>query len=90
MEYMEFDPDSNKVVIEIGGVAVDREKLSEKLSTDYDFLVDGKDASGGGASGGAGDQGSFKPLKEYSEEEARKLYAQNPAFRKYVSQTKGG
>ncbi len=84
MQYLKYDADSSQVVIEIGGIPVDRDKLAEKLSSEYDFLVDGKDASGGGASGGANSQGGFRPLKEYTEEEVREMYQSNPAFRDHI------
>ncbi len=89
-QYLKYDADTSQVVIEIGGIPVDREKLVEKLSSEYDFLVDGKDASGGGASGGAGSQGGFKPLKEYTEEEVRTLYKTNPAFQDHINKMQGG
>jgi hypothetical protein len=45
------------VQYEIGGVSVDRAKVLDHLRTSYPFLVDGSQASGGGAFGGGGGAG---------------------------------
>lgn len=42
------------VVFEVGGMAIEQDKLIENLKENYPFLVDGSGASGGGAAGGLG------------------------------------
>lgn len=46
------------VKFEVGGVEMPAEKLIEKMSEDYDFLVDGSQASGGGAPGSRNGSGA--------------------------------
>lgn len=48
----------NGVTFEIGGVEVSADKLIEKMTEDYDFLVDGSQASGGGAPGSRNGSGA--------------------------------
>lgn len=60
-KYAKFE-DGN-VVFEIGGVKMDKSKVAEHLKTEYPFLVDGSQASGGGA---AGDGGGAPKAKEVS------------------------
>lgn len=50
--YAKFE-DGN-VVYEIGGVRVDPAKVTEHLKSEFPFLVDGSQASGGGAAGDRG------------------------------------
>lgn len=59
--YAKFE-DGN-VVFEIGGVKMDQSKVAEHLKTEYPFLVDGSQASGGGA---VGDGGGAPKAKEIS------------------------
>ena len=47
-------PGDNGLTFEIGGVQVDRAKALDHLRASFPFLVDGSQASGGGATGGSG------------------------------------
>lgn len=70
------------VKFEIGGVPVERTKVIEHLKSQYPFLVDGNQSSGGGASGGNGGAGT-KKLSEMNDEERLALARENPeTFRK--------
>jgi septal ring factor EnvC (AmiA/AmiB activator) len=51
-QYAKFE--DGQIRYEIGGMKVDPQKVAEHLKTEYPFLVDGSQASGGGATG-AGD-----------------------------------
>ena len=44
--------EDGQISYEIGGMKVDRAKLTEHLKAEYPFLVDGSQATGGGATGG--------------------------------------
>lgn len=46
--------DNGEVIYEIGGVKVAPEKVAEHLKSEYPFLVDGPQSSGGGAAGDGG------------------------------------
>lgn len=74
MQFATFTEDG--VVFEIGGVKVDPDKVTEKLSTDYPFLIDGNQSSGGGANGGSG--GAGKKFSELSEKERVEIYQRSP------------
>lgn len=50
--YAKFE--DGKVVYEMGGMKVDEAKVMDHLKTEYTFLVDGSQASGGGAAGDGG------------------------------------
>jgi hypothetical protein len=60
LQFLRLDTASGAVLIENGGIPIEREKLAELLKTKYPFLVDGSGASGGGA-GGSKDK-SGQPL----------------------------
>ncbi len=78
----------NGVTFEIGGVAVDRAKVIETITSDYPFLVDGNQSSGGGASGGSGGAAT-KKLADMSEGERRDMADKDPnAFRQMVADAK--
>lgn len=65
------------VQFEIGGVAIEADKLAEKFKADYSFLVDGSGASGGGAAGNYG--GGAAPVKgkvDGNKDERAAYYAQ--------------
>lgn len=51
-KYAKFE--DGQIVYEIGGVKVDQSKVAEHLKSEYPFLVDGSQASGGGATGDGG------------------------------------
>lgn len=51
-KYAKFD--NGEISYEIGGVKVTPDKVAEHLKTEYPFLVDGSQASGGGAAGDGG------------------------------------
>ena len=53
-------PTDDGLQYEIGGVQVDRAKALDHLRASFPFLVDGSQASGGGATGGNGGAGSRK------------------------------
>lgn len=59
---------------EIGGVEVEKAKVIDHLRTTYPFLVDGNQASGGGATGGSG--GAAKKLSEMGDAERLELARQ--------------
>lgn len=67
------------VIFEVGGVEISREKLAEKLQTDYPFLVDGNQSSGGGALGGGKGGGATKSFSEYNGAELSAIRKQDPA-----------
>lgn len=50
--YAKFE--DGEIRYEIGGVKVDASKVADHLKTEYPFLVDGSQASGGGAAGDGG------------------------------------
>ena len=50
LPYVKYDGENIKY--EMGGVETTPEKLVETIKADYDFLIDGPQSSGGGASGG--------------------------------------
>lgn len=54
--------DNGEIVYEIGGVRVDSDKLTAHLKTEYPFLADGSQASGGGAAGDGGGAPSGKQV----------------------------
>ena len=58
--YAKFE--DGKISYEIGGVKVDEAKVAEHLKTEYPFLVDGSQASGGGAPGSDGGGASTKTI----------------------------
>lgn len=51
-KYAKFE--DGQITYEIGGVKVDSNKVAEHLKSEYPFLVDGSQASGGGAAGDGG------------------------------------
>lgn len=51
-KYAKFE--DGQITYEIGGVKVDSAKVAEHLKSEYPFLVDGSQASGGGAAGDGG------------------------------------
>jgi hypothetical protein len=74
-EHAKFGEDG--VYYEMGGVQVDKDKLLETYKTDYPFLFDGVDSSGGGAKGGNGGAIDKKPT-DYTEQERVDLYKSDP------------
>jgi hypothetical protein len=50
--------EDGQIVYEIGGMKMDPAKVAEHLKTEYPFLVDGLDSSGGGAPGNPGSRAS--------------------------------
>ncbi len=63
---------------EIGGVTVDADKVKQKLTEEYPFLVDGSQANGGGAQGAAKQALGVKKASEYTEAERVSLYKEDP------------
>lgn len=70
-------PTDDGMQYEIGGVQVDRAKVLDHLRSAYPFLVDGSQASGGGATGGNGGAGQRKP-DEMSAQDRALLLNENP------------
>lgn len=60
------------------GQAWDMPKLTEYLKTEYPFLADGSQASGGGATGGNGGGATGKKFADYTGLELSKIRADNP------------
>lgn len=60
-------PGEDGIQYEIGGVKVEQAQVLDHLRTQYPFLVDGSQASGGGATGGSG--GAAKKLSEMGDAE---------------------
>lgn len=52
LQYTKYN--DGEIQYEIDGVVVDSKVLSDKITSDYPFLVDGNQSSGGGAGGGKG------------------------------------
>lgn len=52
-KYVTYNEDGS-IGYEMGGVSVDQAKVIEHLRTEYDFLADGKQSTGGGAAGSRG------------------------------------
>jgi hypothetical protein len=77
MKYAKYT--ESGVIFEVGGVEISREKLAEKLQTDYPFLVDGNQSSGGGALGGGKGGGATKSFIEYNGAELSAIRKQDPA-----------
>lgn len=69
------------VTFNYSGIEYTKDELIERIKADRPYLVDGSQASGGGASGGA--SGSLKPFSELTERERVELYNQSPE--KYAS-----
>lgn len=67
------------IVFEIGGVEVDASKLTEKLRTEYPFLVDGSGASGGGAQGANHNAKGGKKFNEFNPVELTQIKKEQPA-----------
>lgn len=63
----------NGVKFEMGGVEVDRSKVIEHLTESYGFLIDGSQASGGGATGSKG-SGAAKTGKVDGDKKDRAAY----------------
>lgn len=79
--------EGDKIVFELGGVPVDREKVVEHLKSKYPFLVDGPDSSGGGATGSIRGGAANKKASEYSEAERVQIYKEDPErFRQIFKQ----
>lgn len=68
----------NGVTYEMGGVSVDREKVIEHIKSSFDFLIDGSQASGGGAAGSKSG-GAAKKFNEYTPAELSEIHRNNPA-----------
>jgi DNA repair exonuclease SbcCD ATPase subunit len=75
------------VKFEVGGVEVDAAKLKEKLSADYPFLVDGSQASGGGAQGG-NRNGQAGKWADYSSAELSEIRKSDPARYEQLKSTR--
>ena len=60
------------------GEAWDTSKLSEYLKAEYPFLVDGSQASGGGANGSNGSGATLKKFNEYSGAELSEIRQRDP------------
>jgi hypothetical protein len=74
------------IVYEMGGVEVDKAKVLEHLRTEYPFLVDGNQSSGGGATGNTGGGAARKPLKDMSQAERAEFKASDPeGFRQAIN-----
>ena len=61
------------------GEAWDASKLSDYLKDKYPFLVDGSQASGGGAPGGNGSGATGKKFSDYTGAELKQIRANDPA-----------
>jgi len=76
------------VKFEMGGVEVDKEKITSHITENYPFLIDGSGASGGGATGGT-TGGAGKAWTDMSEDEHKALYHKDPdAYRRLRDQSK--
>lgn len=75
-------PGDDGLKFEIGGVQVDRAKALDHLRASFPFLVDGSQASGGGATGGNGgavsNQNPFKRGEHFSLTEQARLKREEP------------
>lgn len=75
------------VKFEVGGVEVDATKLKQKLSDDYPFLVDGSQASGGGAQGG-NRNGQAGKWADYTSAELSEIRKSDPARYEQLKSTR--
>jgi len=75
------------VKFEVGGVEVDAAKLKQKLSDDYPFLVDGSQASGGGAQGG-NRNGQAGKWADYTSAELSEIRKSDPARYEQLKSTR--
>lgn len=73
-----LDGDKFSVLDENGSPTISSiEELTSQIKTQYPFLVDGSQASGGGAQGGSGGAG-IKPVKDMSMTERAKFANESP------------
>lgn len=63
---------------ELGGIEVDKAKVLEHLKTEYPFLVDGNQSSGGGATGNLGGGAASKKFSEMNGAELSELRKTEP------------
>ncbi len=70
--------EDGQIVYEIGGLKVDKAQVAKHLKEEFPFLVDGSQASGGGASGGKGGGATSKPLKDMNEKERIEFKQNDP------------
>jgi len=77
MQYANYTDEGIKY--EIGGVEIDEEKLRQKIVEDYPFLVDGSNASGGGAQGGSRNGQAGKKFNEMTGAELKAIKDEDPA-----------
>jgi hypothetical protein len=83
-KYARYTDDGVK--FEMGGVEVDKEKITAHITENYPFLIDGSGASGGGATGGK-NGGAGKSWSDMTEAEHVALYKRDPeAYRRLKDQ----
>lgn len=63
---------------ELGGIEVDKAKVLEHMKTEYPFLVDGNQSSGGGATGNLGGGAASKKFSEMNGAELSELRKTEP------------
>lgn len=85
LQFAKYTDDGVK--FEVGGVEVDAAKLKEKLSADYPFLVDGSQASGGGAQGG-NRNGQAGKWADYTPAELSEIRKSDPARYEQLKSTR--
>jgi DNA repair exonuclease SbcCD ATPase subunit len=85
LQFAKYTDDGVK--FEVGGVEVDAAKLKQKLSDDYPFLVDGSQASGGGAQGG-NRNGQAGKWADYSSAELSEIRKSDPARYEQLKSTR--
>lgn len=76
------------ITFELGGVAVDSNKLAEHLKSKYPFLADGSGAAGGGANGGKSNGGAVKKFSDYTAGELVEIRRADPAKYDLIRQTR--
>ena len=85
LQFAKYTDDGVK--FEVGGVEVDAAKLKQKLSDDYPFLVDGSQASGGGAQGG-NRNGQAGKWADYTSAELSEIRKSDPARYEQLKSTR--
>lgn len=70
--------EDGSISYEIGGIEVGKDKVIDHLTSEFPFLVDGLDSSGGGASGG-NNSGAMKKPSDMSSTERLEFKNRDPA-----------
>jgi hypothetical protein len=77
IRFVQYTPEGIKINGE-DGAALTAEQLGKHLATKYPFLVDGNQASGGGASGTHNSGGATKKFTDYSASELSAIRKESP------------